>query len=181
MQLVDAPKPERALEIGCGDGRITKNLAELSGSVIAMDIAPTVLDACRRNLQPAKNVEFVLGSADALRAFPDDYFDFIVSTNVFQHVPSRDTVTLYISEASRLLAGAGVAVLQMRDPSFRTRVRDMAIDVARLPSRLPSFDRHWRGCRIGKLEGCAVATAWPSRSAEWLPDGPLGWVVVRHQ
>jgi SAM-dependent methyltransferase len=180
MQLVHAPPPERALEIGCGDGRITKNLVELSGSVTAMDIAPTILDACRRNLHPVKNVEFVLGSADALNAFPDDCFDFIVSTNVLQHVPSRDTVTLYIGEASRLLASGGVAALQMRDPSLRTRIRDVAIDVVRLPTRLPSFERHWRGCRIGKLEACAAA-ARPGRIAEWLPDPPLGWLVIRHQ
>ena len=71
-------------------------------------------------------------------------------------------------------------MLQMRDPSFRTRIRDVAVDVARLPVRLPSFERHWRGCRIGTREGCAAA-ARPGRIAEWLPDRPQGWVVIRHQ
>jgi len=80
MQFVHVSPPERAPEIGCGDGRMTKNLAELSGSVVAMDIAPTVLDACRRNLHAAHNVDFVLGSVDAFAAFADDYFDFILST-----------------------------------------------------------------------------------------------------
>jgi SAM-dependent methyltransferase len=180
MQFVQARAPERALEIGCGDGRITKNLAEVSGSVIAMDIAPSVLDACQRNLHAARNVDFVLGSVDALTAYPDDYFDFIVSTNVLQHVPSRETVTSYIRETSRLLASGGVAVLQMRDPSLRTRIRDVAVDAARLPIRLPSFERHWRGCRIGTVEVCAAAER-PGRIAEWRPDRPQGWVVIRHQ
>jgi len=122
----------------------------------------------------------VLGSAEALSAFPDECFQFIVSTNVLQHVPSPDTVTSYIGEASRLLAIGGLAVLQMRDPGFRSRTRDAAIDLVRVPTRLPSFDRTWRGCRLAREEACAAA-ARPDRTAEWRPDRPCGWLVIRHR
>ncbi|HSS09127.1 MAG TPA: class I SAM-dependent methyltransferase [Acidimicrobiales bacterium] len=182
LELVDfvaAPKQGRALDIGCGDGRLTRTLVSLYTSVVAQDVAPSVLDACRRNLEDANNVEFTLGNVEVLAQYPDSSFDFVVSTTVFQHISSCTTVRSYIGEASRLLAPGGVAALQLRDPSMATRLRDFAVDVARVPTRLPSFHHSWRGCRLRETEAREAAEA-NNRVVEWRPQRRFVWFVIRH-
>jgi SAM-dependent methyltransferase len=39
---------ERVLEIGCGPGRLTGHLARRSDSVLAIDVSPAMVEACRR-------------------------------------------------------------------------------------------------------------------------------------
>lgn len=182
LDLIDfaaAPKEGRALDIGCGDGRLTRGLVSLYSSVIAQDIAASVLDACRKNLEDTDGVEFVLGNVEALARYPDESIDFVVSTTVFQHIPSCRTVRSYISEASRLLRPGGVAALQLRDPSTKTRLRDFSVDLVRLPSRLPSFNRNWRGCRLGESQA-REAAGGGNRVVEWRPQSPFVWLVIRH-
>lgn len=176
--FVGAPTGGRVLEIGCGDGRMTRTLAQMYDSVIALDVAPSVLDACRANLEGRANVEFVLGSAEALARYPDESVDFVLSATVLQHIPDCSTVLAYIAEAGRLLRPGGTAGLQLRDPSLGTRLRDVAVDLIRLPTRLPSFQRHWRGCRLGeseargRLEGSGL-------SVEWRRQSRFAWLVIR--
>jgi SAM-dependent methyltransferase len=179
MEFVGAPRQGRALDIGCGDGRLTRTLASQYSSVVAHDVAPRVLEACRRNLQGIGDVEFVEGSVEALTRCPDSSFDFVVSTTVFQHISSCTTVRSYLSEASRLLRPGGVAALQLRDPGAKTRLRDFAVDVARLPTRLPSFGRSWRGCRLREAEARRAAGG-TDRVVEWHPVGRFVWLVIRN-
>jgi SAM-dependent methyltransferase len=64
---------ERALDVGCGPGALTAELAALLGarSVAAVDPSEPFVEACRRRL-PAAHVE--VASAEAL-PFEDDRFD----------------------------------------------------------------------------------------------------------
>jgi SAM-dependent methyltransferase len=63
----------RALEVGCGPGGLTAELADLLGAdrVAAIDPSPPFVEACRRRL-PGARVE--VGRAEAL-PFADDEFD----------------------------------------------------------------------------------------------------------
>ncbi len=182
IEFVGAPPDPgdgRALDIGCGDGRLTRTLASLYSCVVAQDVAPSVLDACQRNLHGAGNVDFVLGNVEVLARYPDSYFDFVVSTTVFQHISSCDTVRRYVAEVSRLLRPGGVAALQLRDPGWGTRLRDFAVDMVRLPTRLPKFGRSWRGCRFRESEARQAANG-SNRVVEWRPLGRFIWLVIRH-
>jgi SAM-dependent methyltransferase len=178
IEFVSAPVGGRVIDIGCGDGRLTKTLATISTSVVALDVAPSVLDACRRNLGAADNVEFVLGSVEVLERYPDASADFVISTAVLQHVSSCHTIRSYISEASRLLRPGGVAALQLRDPSRMMRVRDLAVDLGRLATRYPSFRRDWRGCRLDE-QAAREAAESADRHVEWRPQGQFAWLVIR--
>jgi SAM-dependent methyltransferase len=182
--FVGAPAGGRVLEIGCGDGRMTRTLAQMYDSVIALDVAPSVLDACRANLEGRANVEgrahveFVLGSAEALARYPDESVDFVLSATVLQHIPDCSTVLAYIAAAGRLLRPGGTAGLQLRDPSLGTRLRDFAVDAIRLPTRLPSFQRHWRGCRLGESEARGQLEG-SGLSVEWRRQSRFAWLVIR--
>jgi SAM-dependent methyltransferase len=100
----------RALDFGCGAGRLTLPLARRASHVVACDIAPTILEHARQNAEQAglHNVTFI-GSEALAGSSP---FDFICSLLVFEHIPSEvgyDTIRALVA----LLAPGGVAALHI--------------------------------------------------------------------
>lgn len=79
--------PTRALDFGCGVGRLTIPLARIAQSITGIDISDAMLAEARaRSAQlDLANVEF-LRSDDQLSALNGRY-DFILSSLVFQHIP----------------------------------------------------------------------------------------------
>jgi SAM-dependent methyltransferase len=173
-----APSRGTALEIGCGDGRMTLGLSRRYDRVHALDIAPAVLTACRHNLAGRANVGYLLGGSEQLAALPTGSVDFVLSATVLQHVSDRAESRRYLAEAGRLLRPGGVAALQLRAPGLRTRVRDLLVDTVRLfGARLPAFHRSWRGAVLTEAEARRAA----GRGADevgWHLDGHHAWLVI---
>jgi SAM-dependent methyltransferase len=116
-----------ALEIGCGLGRMLVHLARRFERVYGVDIAPEMIEGARE-LMPA-NVELVVNSGDDLAPLDDEQFDFVLSIQVFQHIPDGSVIARYLGEIARVLRRSGRAVLQ-----FDTR---SANPVRRLVLTLP--------------------------------------------
>jgi ubiquinone/menaquinone biosynthesis C-methylase UbiE len=67
------------LEIGCGNGRLTKRLANLGAQVEALDPDKTMITLAHKDL-PARysdRVKFKVGSAESLK-YPKETFDIVV-------------------------------------------------------------------------------------------------------
>jgi SAM-dependent methyltransferase len=94
---------ERALDVGCGDGRLTAKLdaAELT----AADVSTVALERARGRLPGARLVEL---DPDAPLPLADASFDLVVCAETIEHV--RD-VQLFLSELRRVLAPGGVLAL----------------------------------------------------------------------
>jgi SAM-dependent methyltransferase len=79
----------RVLDIGCGPGTITADLAALvpEGHVTGLDAASGVLEQARRTAAQRRldNVSFVTGDVHAL-GHPDGAFDAVHAHQVLQHV-----------------------------------------------------------------------------------------------
>jgi SAM-dependent methyltransferase len=78
------------LDVGCGPGTITADLAKLvsPGRVVALDYAEGILAQARATAAEqgvADRTEFVTGDVHALD-FPDDSFDVVHAHQVLQHV-----------------------------------------------------------------------------------------------
>ncbi|WP_340316754.1 class I SAM-dependent methyltransferase [Rhizorhabdus argentea] len=107
---------KRALDFGCGVGRLTLALAPHAQHVLGIDISPPHLRlaAERAGEQSISNVEFeVINSVNELGSHRD--FDFIISRIVLQHNPPPVMAALYRSLLQALAPG-GVAVVQI--PTF---------------------------------------------------------------
>jgi SAM-dependent methyltransferase len=89
----------RALDLGCGDGRLTAELdaAELTGA----DVSRVALDRARARLPHATLVEL---EPDAPLPFPDGGFDLVLTAETAEHV--RD-LQLFLSEIRRVLVAGG--------------------------------------------------------------------------
>jgi trans-aconitate 2-methyltransferase len=85
---------ERVLDAGCGSGRVTERLAERlpTGTVIALDGSPSMIEAARERLARfGERVGYVV--ADLGLPLPiDDQVDAVLSTATFHWVPDHDAL-----------------------------------------------------------------------------------------
>ena len=86
-QLVPDFAPRRALDFGCGVGRLLVPLARRCDEVVGVDVSPAMIDEARRNLSTRglDNVRLIRCDDSLAEAGRD--FDFVHSFIVLQHVP----------------------------------------------------------------------------------------------
>lgn len=75
---------DRALDFGCGVGRLTIPLSFHFDSVVGLDISPAMLSEARRN-SVGRKIEYLLSDDELSRVEGD--FDFVNSCIVLQHIP----------------------------------------------------------------------------------------------
>lgn len=102
----------KALDFGCGVGRVTQALSKYFDEVHGVDIAPSMIEhAKQHNSYPYKCTYHVYKEAD-LKLFKDDSFSFIYSNITLQHIIPPYTKR-YIKEFTRILAPGGLLVFQL--------------------------------------------------------------------
>jgi SAM-dependent methyltransferase len=95
------PTPGRlTLEVGCGEGRVARDLAQRGHTVVALDGSPT-LTAMAAATDPRGR--YVVGDAAAL-PFGDGRFDIVVAYNSLMDVADMPAA---VHEASRVLEPGG--------------------------------------------------------------------------
>ncbi len=130
---------QRALDFGCGVGRLTQALCSYFFRVDGVDIAPSMVERARELNRFGDRCAYHVNSANDLRVFRDESFDFIYSNIVLQHIAPEDAKN-YMREFVRVLAPDGVAVFQM--PSSPTPPGHGALHSAAFRARIRP--RCWR-------------------------------------
>ncbi|MDP2638733.1 MAG: methyltransferase domain-containing protein [Candidatus Azambacteria bacterium] len=102
-----------ALEIGCGNGRMSQFIGENFKKVYAVDISPHMIDLARRRLTNHNNIEFLVTDGGKLPV-QDNIADFVFSYIVFQHFPNVGMVEENLKEVKRVLKNNGIAKIQFR-------------------------------------------------------------------
>ncbi|HEY2115313.1 MAG TPA: class I SAM-dependent methyltransferase [Candidatus Angelobacter sp.] len=133
---VDGKEP--ALDFGCGVGRLTRALAEHFAECCGVDISPTMITLAKEFNHDLPQCRFLLNERDKLESLPDNYFGFVYTSIVLQHIAER-YIRKYIAELVRVLRPGGVLVFQLPDSlrgSALTKIRAKVALRARLNSVL---------------------------------------------
>jgi SAM-dependent methyltransferase len=109
----------RALDFGCGAGRLSEAMTAHVDQVVGYDISPGMLEKARLRQ----------GAVHYTDALPDGPFDWINSFIVFQHIPPERGAPLMEALLDRLAPGGHVSL-------HVTVWRDAHLEPARMPGLL---------------------------------------------
>jgi len=107
-QLGRPTRHERALDFGCGVGRLTRALARRFDEAVGIDVSERMLEHARRLNADTPNVTFA--SSDEP---PPEPFDLVVANLVLQHLPSKALARVYIGRLIKATRPDGLLVFQL--------------------------------------------------------------------
>ena len=150
------PPPGRlTLDLGCGEGRVARDLKALGHHVVAVDASPTMVEEAQ-----AADAELEVVEADAAKLpFEDGFADLVVT---FMSLHDSDDMRGVVREAARVLDAAGRLVaavvhpinsggkFESREPDAPFIIRDSYFDRRRYSDaierdglRMTFESRHW--------------------------------------
>ena len=133
-----------ALEVGCGEGRVSRALAACGYRVTACDPVGQLVEAAR---EAGSASAYVAAAADAL-PFPDRRFDLVVAYNMLMDLEDIDAA---VAEMARLLRDDGTLFVSIVHP------------IADLPAA-DDVDSYFAARRFETLDECGGLTM---RFAGW--------------
>ncbi|MDX1684878.1 MAG: class I SAM-dependent methyltransferase [Saprospiraceae bacterium] len=106
------PGGRKALDFGCGLGRLTVALRTLYDQVDGVDVAPSMIGSAKMKHHDLKGVHFYLNQSEDLDHFENNAYDLIYSDITLQHIP-KPLILKYLSEFSRVCKPGGLVVFQL--------------------------------------------------------------------
>jgi ubiquinone/menaquinone biosynthesis C-methylase UbiE len=96
LELLNPQPGERILDVGCGTGQLTAEIARAGAQVVGLDYSEDMLSDARKNFP---DLEFVLG--DASRFHFDQPFDAVFSNAALHWVKDADGAVASVARALR--------------------------------------------------------------------------------
>jgi SAM-dependent methyltransferase len=103
----------KALDFGCGVGRLTRALSPHFDECVGVDISKEMVERARELNADRPTCEFVVNVAPQLSRFENASFDFVYSSKVLQHMPSGKLASEYVAEFVRVTKPGGLVVFQL--------------------------------------------------------------------
>jgi trans-aconitate 2-methyltransferase len=134
LAQIDLDGSERVLDVGCGDGYVTAQIATrlAGGSILGIDPSPRMIEAAQRRDTTAR---FRLGDVTTLPFAAE--FDVVTSFNALHWV--LDQIGAYRRIAAALRPG-GRALVTFVCAGPRPSIEQIGMDVARDPAWAMEFD-----------------------------------------
>jgi ubiquinone/menaquinone biosynthesis C-methylase UbiE len=144
-RLVPGLERRRALDFGCGVGRLTCALAEHFEKVVGVDISESMIEQARAVNQRPDRVSYQLNTGRDLRQLPSGHFNLICSWIVLQHMPPA-LIRGYLAELMRVLGPGGLLAFQLPGAEVqndaRRRFVEAPVSPASFKRRLPLWLVH---------------------------------------
>jgi len=117
LGLLPPVKGKRVLDAGCGEGYLSRMLAQAGALVVAIDYSPKMLEIARARTAADVALEYRHGNFEKLSFLRAGSFDIVVSNVVLQDLAGYEAA---IGEAHRVLRPGGVFVFAILHPCFST-------------------------------------------------------------
>lgn len=124
-----------ALDAGCGDGRVAREVARRGVTVLAIDAAPQMIDLARARTERGLTIDYRVADVMHLDG-PPPTFDVVLSVNMVHHL----LLTVVVPQLAAFVAPAGTLIIQ--DVVTRSGLRHLPVNVvAGVWSRLQRLTR----------------------------------------
>lgn len=138
LALLDLKDSERILDVGCGDGKITAEIASRSprGSVVGVDPSRDMIGFAQSHFGAATRPNLRFEVADARWLPFKNEFDLVVSFNALHWIPEQDAALTSIHSA---LISDGRAQLRLVVADARKSLEYIVEETRRTPNWSPYF------------------------------------------
>lgn len=160
----------KALEIGCGPGRLMRPLSRHFAEIHGVDVSDEMIALAREKLRDVPNAYPQVSDGSRLTAFADNSIDFVYSYAVFQHIPSREVVLEYLREIRRVLKPGGLARFQLNGRPRGPEDRYTTWEGARFSGEEIMEFAGTRDMQVLALDGVSTQYMWTT----WCKQ-PAGW------
>jgi trans-aconitate 2-methyltransferase len=136
LGLLELKGSERVLDVGCGDGRITAEIAGRlpRGSVVGVDPSVEMVAYARSHWGTPRNPNLQFEVADARHLPFNSEFDLVVSFNALHWIPEQEEALISIRSA---LKPGGIAQLRFVPHGERKSLEHVIRDTRRSPKWAP--------------------------------------------
>ncbi len=140
LQTLQFRGTESILDVGCGDGKITAAMARAvpQGSVVGVDISPSMIQMAEASFSQEKNLRFYI--EDAAQIHFENQFDLVTSFTVMQWVLDQGQALTCIERA---LKPGGRAYIQL--PMGLPKAMETALEKTLLN---PRWKNHFIGFSV---------------------------------
>lgn len=103
------------IDIGCGNGLLSRRFAQKAARVVGVDISPEMLDQARALNGDLTNTEFKVGDVQGLPC-ADEEFDGAVCSMTINTFANSQLVTGLFTESARVLKPKGIFAVSLPHP-----------------------------------------------------------------
>jgi SAM-dependent methyltransferase len=104
---------DKALDFGCGIGRLSLPLSSHFKEVYGVDVSRQMISEAEQLHRGNEKLRFVHNDKDNLMGFDSDTFDLVYSELTLQHIPDTDVIEGFVQEFVRILKPGGVLYFQL--------------------------------------------------------------------
>jgi ubiquinone/menaquinone biosynthesis C-methylase UbiE len=113
LRMLSPQKGEKILDVGCGQGVFSRELARAGADVTGLDSAASLIKTAQSR---SANIRYLVADAANLRVFQDASFD---AASCIMAIQNMEPLPKIISEMARVLKNNGRLLLVMSHPCFR--------------------------------------------------------------
>jgi len=103
LKLIGSGK--KVLDLGCGDGLFSKEIAKLNNEVYGIDVSPLAIEKAKQQENPKLKLHFQIQDIFKLE-FKDNFFDTVIGLDLIEHLHPNQ-VKNHLKEVFRVLKPQG--------------------------------------------------------------------------
>jgi SAM-dependent methyltransferase len=163
----------RALEVGCGPGRLMRPMSRHFVEIHGVDVSDEMIALSKEKLGDIPSAHTQVSDGSTLPMFADESFEFVYSYAVFQHIPAREVIVSYLREIHRVMKTGGLAVLHFNGLINRLAPIDTWDGVRFSSGEVLEF-AGLNDFQVLALEGAGTQYMWST----WRKR-PTGWIAAQ--